>query len=151
MIDLDSWKQTDCTSITSAVLKENVSYWIPQPGSMTYSIGRPDRFPTEFPYYLPVEYMNLTHPSSPHEYDLASLSFVGKQDPALLIAANKSVDPRSIIRDVPLSDASEAEASDDGKESVLVAPSSNELMSRTETMSTADGYEGAGSSGEAVR
>ena len=40
-------------------LHKDVSYWIPQAHSLTYAIGGPGRFPSEFPQYLPTEYLNL--------------------------------------------------------------------------------------------
>lgn len=60
VLDENDWKGIQSPSPTDCSIKENASYWVPQPASLTYAIGKPGRFPSDFPLYLPVEYLNLT-------------------------------------------------------------------------------------------
>lgn len=58
-MDPAAWRKLTPAFLSDGSIRENVSYWVPQPRSLTYSVGRPGRFPTEFPFYLPLEYLSL--------------------------------------------------------------------------------------------
>eukprot|EP01053_Blabericola_migrator_P001923 Blabericola_migrator_1__1922@NODE_1522_length_4352_cov_15_201867_g1002_i0_p2_GENE_NODE_1522_length_4352_cov_15_201867_g1002_i0NODE_1522_length_4352_cov_15_201867_g1002_i0_p2_ORF_typecomplete_len248_score36_42_NODE_1522_length_4352_cov_15_201867_g1002_i09521695 len=113
LVDPENW-QKELSSPTN--LQEGVSYWVPQPRSLTYAVGRPGRFPTEFPFYLPVEYLNLqqsgtsspqrgadTPESSAACDEMPEVAYRESSDKNMYTSLNK-LDPNSILNESISSD-----------------------------------------------
>eukprot|EP01054_Gregarina_sp_Poly1_P008263 Gregarina_sp_Poly_1__8262@NODE_481_length_8028_cov_336_122975_g389_i0_p6_GENE_NODE_481_length_8028_cov_336_122975_g389_i0NODE_481_length_8028_cov_336_122975_g389_i0_p6_ORF_typecomplete_len185_score25_72_NODE_481_length_8028_cov_336_122975_g389_i05881142 len=146
-MDPDQWSKATPSLVSEFAIREGVSYWVPQPKSLTYAVGKPGRFPTEFPFYLPVEYLNIVSAShesndeggspSPMERITADAGTCVTLDESNeysdICTALTSLDPNSIINESIPSDHSEAAAEDEWKHEVTSSlfNCSSENSSRT--------------------